>query len=87
MLYRPSPMLLLIAVLSFPQLVKAWKYDPTAPVDSDWEGGPHLHGTPAYWRGPDVEFAYVYAWGEQDYLRAQDIDDNGNRHQRGEERK
>ena len=46
------------------------QYDPTAPVDSDWEGGPHLHGTPAFWRAPSGGFAYVYAWGEQDYLRA-----------------
>ncbi len=28
-LYQPSPMLIVIAILSFPQLVKAWNYDPT----------------------------------------------------------
>ena len=31
MLYRPSPILILIAVISLPQLVKAWNYDPKAP--------------------------------------------------------
>jgi Zn-dependent protease len=31
MLYRPSPMLFIIAIFSFPQLVKAWNYDPKAP--------------------------------------------------------
>ncbi|MGJ4928663.1 site-2 protease family protein [Bradyrhizobium sp. HKCCYLS2038] len=31
MLYRPSPMLIMIAILAAPQLMKAWRYDPTAP--------------------------------------------------------
>jgi Zn-dependent protease len=31
MLYRPSPMLILVALLAAPQLVKAWRYDPKAP--------------------------------------------------------
>ena len=31
LLYRPSPMLFIIAVLSFPQLVRAWNYDAKAP--------------------------------------------------------
>lgn len=30
-LWRPNPMLLIIGLLSFPQLIKAWKYDPKAP--------------------------------------------------------
>ncbi|MGY3452727.1 site-2 protease family protein [Bradyrhizobium sp. USDA 4353] len=30
MLYRPSPMLIFIAVLAAPQLMKAWRYDPNA---------------------------------------------------------
>jgi Zn-dependent protease len=29
--WRPNPMLLIIGLLAFPQLVKAWKYDPHAP--------------------------------------------------------
>jgi len=29
--WRPNPMLLIIGLLAFPQLVKAWKYDPSAP--------------------------------------------------------
>jgi hypothetical protein len=45
------------------------QYDPAAPVDLFWSGGPHLHGTPAYWRGPNAGEAYLYAWGEQDFLR------------------
>src|SRR6185295_8611709 len=50
------------------------QYDPTAPVDRFWAGGPHLHGTPAYWRGPDPGVAYLYTWGEQDYLRRHVLD-------------
>lgn len=29
--YHPSPMLILVAIMAFPQLVKAWKFDPNAP--------------------------------------------------------
>jgi outer membrane protein assembly factor BamB len=32
-----------------------------------WEGGPHLHGSPAFWHGSAGD--YVYIWAEQDYLR------------------
>ncbi len=35
-LYRPSPFFILIAVLSAPQLIKAWKYDPSAPENIDY---------------------------------------------------
>lgn len=45
-------------------------YDPTFPVDSNWEGGPHLHGGPVAWQGPDPNLVYYYAWAENDYLRA-----------------
>jgi Zn-dependent protease len=31
MLYRPSPILIIVAVLAIPQLIMAWKYDPNAP--------------------------------------------------------
>jgi Zn-dependent protease len=31
MLYRPSPLLLVVAILAAPQLMKAWRYDPKAP--------------------------------------------------------
>ena len=31
LLYRPSPVLAIVAIMAFPQLVKAWKYDPKAP--------------------------------------------------------
>jgi len=30
-MWRPSPILILIAVLAVPQLMKAWRYDPDAP--------------------------------------------------------
>lgn len=30
-LYRPSPLLILMAILAAPQLMKAWNYDPQAP--------------------------------------------------------
>ena len=31
MLYRPSPLLVVIAIVAAPALIKAWKYDPNAP--------------------------------------------------------
>ena len=31
MFYRPSPLLIVIAVVSIPSLIQAWKYDPTSP--------------------------------------------------------
>ena len=36
--YWPSPALILIAVLSFPQVMKAWRYDPTAPENVTYYG-------------------------------------------------
>jgi len=30
-LYHPSPVLILVAISAIPQLIRAWKYDPTAP--------------------------------------------------------
>lgn len=35
-LYRPSPMLVLVALLAAPQVLKAWRYDPTAPEHADY---------------------------------------------------
>jgi Zn-dependent protease len=40
LLYRPSPLLLLIAFISFPQLLKAWRYDPKAPENVAYYGVP-----------------------------------------------
>jgi Zn-dependent protease len=31
LVYRPSPVLVMVAILAVPQLVRAWKYDPKAP--------------------------------------------------------
>jgi Zn-dependent protease len=31
MLYRPSPLLIVVAILAAPQLMRAWRYDPKAP--------------------------------------------------------
>lgn len=31
MLWQPGPVLILVAVMAFPQLVKAWRFDPDAP--------------------------------------------------------
>ncbi|SEI80991.1 DUF3455 domain-containing protein [Paraburkholderia diazotrophica] len=44
------------------------QYDP-ARRDDTWNLGPHLHGSPTYWRGPDRTYGYLYVWGEKDYLR------------------
>ena len=38
MLYRPSPMLIIIAILAAPQLMKAWRYDPSAPENAAYYG-------------------------------------------------
>lgn len=40
MLYRPSPMLFVVVVLAIPQLMKAWRYDPTAPENVAYYGVP-----------------------------------------------
>lgn len=40
MFFSPSPMLLLIAVLALPQLVKAWRYDPNAPENLAYYNAP-----------------------------------------------
>lgn len=34
--YQPSPMLIVIAILAFPQLAKAWNYNPSAPENKDY---------------------------------------------------
>lgn len=39
-LYRPSPVLAIIAIIAFPQLIKAWKYDPKAPENLAYYGVP-----------------------------------------------
>jgi Zn-dependent protease len=38
MLYRPSPMLIIIAILATPQLMKAWRYDPSTPENIAYYG-------------------------------------------------
>ena len=38
--YRPSPILLIIAIIAFPQLIKAWNYDPKAPENLAYYGVP-----------------------------------------------
>jgi Zn-dependent protease len=40
MLYRPSPMLVIVAVLAAPQLLQAWRYDPLAPENVAYYGVP-----------------------------------------------
>lgn len=39
-IYRPSPLLILIAILSFPSVIKAWRYDPNAPENRAYYGTP-----------------------------------------------
>ena len=40
LLYRPSPVLAIVAIIAFPQLIKAWKYDPKAPENLAYYGVP-----------------------------------------------
>jgi hypothetical protein len=44
------------------------QYNPSDRATS-WEAGPHLHGAPTYWRGPDPKYGYLYVWGEKDFLK------------------
>jgi len=49
-----------------------WTWGCPTPVPNDcqnWSAGPHLHGSPTFWRGPDSVNAYFYAWSEKDYLK------------------
>ena len=39
-LYRPSPVLLMVAIIALPQLITAWKYDPSAPENKAYYGVP-----------------------------------------------
>ena len=40
MFYRPSPLLILIAILSLPALKKAWHYDPADPENQAYYAVP-----------------------------------------------
>jgi Zn-dependent protease len=40
LIYRPSPLLFLVAIIALPQLIKAWKYDPSAPENMAYYGVP-----------------------------------------------
>jgi hypothetical protein len=40
MLYRPSPMLFVVALLGAPHLMRAWRYDPKAPENVAYYGIP-----------------------------------------------
>src|SRR5215831_1195148 len=40
LLYRPSPVLAIVAIIALPQLVKAWRYDPKAPENVAYYGVP-----------------------------------------------
>jgi Zn-dependent protease len=40
MLWRPSPVLILVAILAVPQVTKAWRYDPAAPENAAYYGIP-----------------------------------------------
>ena len=38
-----------------------------------WNQGPHLHGSPTFWRVSDLK-GYVYEWAEKDYLKKYEFD-------------
>jgi hypothetical protein len=38
-----------------------------------WNQGPHLHGSPTFWRVSDRK-GYVYEWAEKDYLKKYEFD-------------
>jgi Zn-dependent protease len=39
-LYKPSPILILVAIIAFPKLAAAWRYDPSAPKNLAYYGVP-----------------------------------------------
>ena len=38
LLYRPSPVLFIVAILAIPQLIKAWRHNPNAPENQAYYG-------------------------------------------------
>jgi hypothetical protein len=36
---------------------------------TSWDKGPHMHGSPVYWQGPDAAQGRIYAWSEKDSLK------------------
>jgi Zn-dependent protease len=40
LIYRPSPVLIIIAIIAFPQFVRAWRYNPEAPENVAYYGVP-----------------------------------------------
>src|SRR5262244_989915 len=38
MFWRPSPVLILVAIIAFPQVMRAWRYDPKAPENIAYYG-------------------------------------------------
>src|SRR5262249_42674382 len=38
--YKPSPVLIILAIISFPQVIKAWRYDPKTPGNIAYYGIP-----------------------------------------------
>ncbi len=52
--------------------------DPTQPLKSAAKSdgtGHHIHGSPAYWRGPDT--ARIYVWAEDDVIKAYALGSDG----------
>jgi len=48
--------------------------DPTGHLRyQTWNQGPHLHGSPTFWRISD-HTGYVYEWAEKDYLKKYEFD-------------
>jgi hypothetical protein len=47
--------------------------DPVGARYRDWGSGPHLHGAWTYWPVSSTR-AYIYHWGEKDFLRRFDYD-------------
>lgn len=48
--------------------------DPNPPGCASWESGPHAHGSPTYWRGPEPGFGWFFHWAEKDYVKRYRLD-------------
>jgi outer membrane protein assembly factor BamB len=54
-----------------------WDHGCPSPLPAncqDWAAGPHLHGSPTFWRGPDPNHGYYYHWAEKDFLKRYHFD-------------
>jgi Zn-dependent protease len=67
--YQPNPLLILVAVLAIPQLIRAWKYDPASPENQRYYGiGPSVRLTYTFYYLALLAFLILMTHGVHDML-------------------